>query len=211
MKRDAASTVIPTHGLKAEALASMSVSFERFCLAAGLETLSEMLEQDATAACGERHERGERRQAHRWGRTKGGIGFHGGKVEIERPRLRGLDGAERVLPSLWFGAGSERRSASQAPDWLCFGGVSLRCVFTIGISRFSLTVDYIDATTALFEKAGGTLLEGPYDLIAQEARPGKWPRRPAPWGPRIEFERFVAPFAKTQRRDRSAGWRCASA
>ena len=60
------------------------VGIERFCLAAGLETLSEMLEQDATAACGERHERGERRQAHRWGRTKGRRGFHGGKVEIER-------------------------------------------------------------------------------------------------------------------------------
>ena len=106
MKRDSTSTAIPTHGLKTEALASMSASFERFCLAAGLETLSEMLEQDATAACGERHERGERRQAHRWGRTKGKIGFHGGKVEIERPRVRGLDGAERVLPS-WESAVSE--------------------------------------------------------------------------------------------------------
>src|SRR5208283_4435100 len=97
MKKHTTSTAIPTHALKAEALASMSASFERFCLAAGLETLSEMLEQDATAACGERHERGERRQAHRWGRTKG---------KIERPRVRGLDGAERVLPS-WANAVSE--------------------------------------------------------------------------------------------------------
>ena len=106
MKKHTTSTAIPTHALKAEALASMSASFEGFCLAAGLETLSEMLEQDATAACGERHERGERRQAHRWGRTKGKIGFHGGKVEIDRPRVRGLDGAERVLPS-WENAVSE--------------------------------------------------------------------------------------------------------
>ena len=51
----------------------------------------------------------ERRQAHRRGRTKGKIGFHGGKVEIERPRIRGLDGAERALPS-WENAVSE--------DWL---------------------------------------------------------------------------------------------
>ena len=65
MKKHTTSTAIPMYALKAEALASMSASFERFCLAAGLETLSEMLEQDATAACGERHERGERRQAHR--------------------------------------------------------------------------------------------------------------------------------------------------
>ncbi len=40
MKRDTTSTAISTHALKAEALASMSASFERFCLAAGLETLS---------------------------------------------------------------------------------------------------------------------------------------------------------------------------
>ncbi len=106
MKKHTTSTAIPTHALKAEALASMSASFERFCLASGLETLSEMMEQDATAACGERHERGSQRQAHRWGRTKGKIGFHGGKVEIERPRVRGLDGAECVLPS-WESAVSE--------------------------------------------------------------------------------------------------------
>ena len=64
MKKHTTSTAIPTYALKAEALASMSASFERFCLAAGLETLSEMLEQDATAVCGERHERGERRPRH---------------------------------------------------------------------------------------------------------------------------------------------------
>ena len=33
------------------------------------------------------------------GQTKGKIGFHGGKVEIERPRVRGLDGEELALPS----------------------------------------------------------------------------------------------------------------
>ncbi len=109
MNNHTTSTAIPIYALKAEALASMSASFDRFCLAAGLETLSEMLEQDATAACGERHERGERRQAHRWGRTKGKIGFHGGKVEVERPRVRGRDGVEYVLPS-WESAASE--------DWL---------------------------------------------------------------------------------------------
>ena len=92
MKKHTTSTAIPTYALKAEALASMSASFERFCLAAGLETLSEMLEEDATAACGERHARGERRQAHRWGRTKGKIGFHGGKVEIEPHGFAGSTG-----------------------------------------------------------------------------------------------------------------------
>ncbi len=53
--------------------------------------------------------RGPNRQAHRWGKTKGKIGFHGGLVEIERPRLRGFDGKERALPS-W--------EAAVAEDWL---------------------------------------------------------------------------------------------
>ncbi len=109
MKKHITSTAIPTHALKTEALAGMSASFERFCLAVGIETLSEMMEQDAEAVCGARHARDEGRQAHRWGRTKGKIGFHGGKVEIERPRVRGFDGAEHALPS-WESAMGE--------DWL---------------------------------------------------------------------------------------------
>ena len=106
MKEHITSTAIPTHALKTKALASMSASFEQFCLAAGVEALAEMMEQDAAAACGGRHERGEQRKAHRWGRTKGKIGFHGGKVEVERPRVRGLDGGEYVLPS-WESAVGE--------------------------------------------------------------------------------------------------------
>jgi len=106
MKEHITSTAIPTHALKAEALAGISASFEQFCLASGVEALTEMMEQDAAAACGARHERGERRKAHRWGRTKGKVGFHGGKVEVERPRVRGLDGKEHILPS-WESAVGE--------------------------------------------------------------------------------------------------------
>jgi len=106
MRKAITSTAVPTHALKSEALAGMTASFDRFCLAAGIETLSEMMEQDAEAICGLRHARGEGRLAHRWGRTKGKIGFHGGKVDVERPRVRGLDGEERILPS-WKSAVGE--------------------------------------------------------------------------------------------------------
>src|ERR1700736_1710041 len=41
----------------------------------------------------------KQRRGHRWGRTKGKIGFHGGKVDIERPRVRELNGKELSLPS----------------------------------------------------------------------------------------------------------------
>jgi hypothetical protein len=92
-----------------EAVSNMSGSFELFCLASGMEALGEMMDHDAQAVCGPRHARGGDRQAHRWGKTKGEIGFHGGKVEIERPRLRGFDGKEQALPS-W--------EAAVADDWL---------------------------------------------------------------------------------------------
>jgi transposase-like protein len=82
-----------------ETWAEVGASFERFCLAAGIATLSEMLEADAARLCGPRHGRTDDRQGHRWGRTRGKLGFHGGKVEVERPRVRSREGAELALPS----------------------------------------------------------------------------------------------------------------
>src|SRR6266704_1466487 len=87
----------------------VSASFDRFCLAAGIEALGTMMEKDAEEACGPRHARGEGRRGHRWGRTQGKIGFHGGKVDVERPRVRDLEGNEVALPS-WKHAVEE--------DWL---------------------------------------------------------------------------------------------
>ena len=109
MNRSTTSTAIPTRALKFEALANISASFELFCLASGMEALGEMMDHDARAICGPRHARGHDRRAHRWGKTRGKIGFHGGKVEIERPRLRSFEGKEQALPS-W--------EAAVAEDWL---------------------------------------------------------------------------------------------
>ena len=83
-------------------------SFERFCLTAGIGAIEQMLCEDAQRLAGPRHSRGER-VGHRWGATKGKIGFHGGKVDIERPRLRGFDGKEHPVPS-W--------EAAVAENWL---------------------------------------------------------------------------------------------
>src|SRR3981081_1978524 len=58
----------------------VSASFDRFCLAAEIQTLGAMMEADAEVACGPRHSRSEDRRGHRWGRTAGKIGFHAGKV-----------------------------------------------------------------------------------------------------------------------------------
>ena len=77
----------------------VTASFDRFCPTAGIETLGAMLERDAEATCGPRHARGQGRRGHRWGHTQGKIGFHGGKVVIDRPRVRGRAGKELSLAS----------------------------------------------------------------------------------------------------------------
>ena len=81
-----------------EAFQEIEESFERFCLKAGLETLTQMLEVDASALCGPRHGHTPERAGHPWGRTRGNIEFHGGRVDVERPRVRSRDGGEIPLP-----------------------------------------------------------------------------------------------------------------
>src|SRR5713101_1402219 len=84
-------------------------SFEGFCLTAGIGAIEQMLSEDAQQLVGVPHSRGGGRISYRWGRTKGKIGFHGGKVAVHRPRVRSLDGHEVALPT-W--------TAAQAEDWL---------------------------------------------------------------------------------------------
>ena len=42
-------TAVPTRALKLEAMSNISVSFELFCLASGMEALGEMMDHDAQA------------------------------------------------------------------------------------------------------------------------------------------------------------------
>lgn len=98
------STAVPA-GIVEEAWQGVEASFERFCLTAGIATLARMMEEDATVLCGPRYGRDETK-GHRWGKTKGKVDFHGGKVEVERPRVRSKDGCEMPLPS-WEAAQSE--------------------------------------------------------------------------------------------------------
>ena len=106
MKTPITSAAVMPSALVDEAVDEVRASFERLCLTAGLATLTGMMEEDAARLCGPRHGRGGDREGHRWGRAKGKIGFHGGKVEVERPRVRARDGGEMVLPS-WTAAVDE--------------------------------------------------------------------------------------------------------
>jgi putative transposase len=92
-----------------KAMEEVAASFDRFCLAAGIEALGELMQKDAVQVCGSRHLRAETRRGYRWGRTRSKIGFHAGKIDVERPRVRDFAGRELVLPS-W-----ER---AMAEDWL---------------------------------------------------------------------------------------------
>src|SRR4051794_41563551 len=99
MTRDITPAGSPATGAVDEAFAEVRASFDRFCLAAGIEALGTMMEADVTAACGPRHGRDAARRAHRWGRTRGRIGFHGGKNQGAGPRGPGVDGPEGTNPS----------------------------------------------------------------------------------------------------------------
>ena len=92
-----------------EAWEAVGASFERFCLTAGIATLAGMMEEDTARLCGGRYRRSSDKAAHRWGKTRGKIGFHGGKIGVDRPCVRGRAGGELALPS-W--------EAAQAEDWL---------------------------------------------------------------------------------------------
>ena len=81
-------------------------SFDQFCLLAGFSALGEMMEADVTALTGEAHARDTDKPGYRWSRTCGRLlGFHGGKVELERPLVRSkVTGKELALPG-WQEAG----------------------------------------------------------------------------------------------------------
>src|SRR5918996_974096 len=107
-----ASTTEMTAAVEA-AWEAVGASFERFCLIAGLSSLTQMLDEDARALAGERHARDAAKPGYRWGRTKGRLGFHGGKVELERPRIRSkTTGKELPLPS-W----AEATAAGWLEQW----------------------------------------------------------------------------------------------
>src|ERR1700757_389455 len=116
-------------------------SFERFCLTAGIGAIEQMLCEDVQQLAGAPHNRGGGHVGHRWGRTKGKIGFHGGKVAVHRPRVRSYDGHEVALPT-W--------TAAQAEDWL---------------GRWAMNLMLINVSTRKLRRAGG-LPEGDLPVIA---------------------------------------------
>jgi putative transposase len=131
MKRNTTREAATPHMIVEDAWEAVGASFERFCLSAGVAALSAMMEQDAAALCGSRHGREAGKAGHRWGKTEGPIGFHGGKIIVERPRVRAKGNkTELALPS-W--------SAAVAEDWLGKWAMNLMLI-NVSTRRFGRAV-----------------------------------------------------------------------
>ena len=114
-------------------------SFETFCLLAGIEAFQDLLEEEAADLCGERHQRHEDRQGRRWGKARSPVAFHGGRVDIERPRVRTPDGQQELeLPSL---------AAGQREDWLGRWAMN-QMLINVSTRRFRRSVRLPDGDVA---------------------------------------------------------------
>jgi transposase-like protein len=120
-------------------------SFENFCLLAGIEAFQDLLEDEAADLCGERHQRHEDRRGRRWGKARSPVAFHGGRVDIERPRVRTPDGQQELeLPSL---------AAGQREDWLGQWAMN-QMLINVSTRRFRRSVRLPDGDVASIKGDG---------------------------------------------------------
>lgn len=68
--------------------------------ARGLEALDEVFRAEAAELAGPKGKHRPSRTHHHWGSTHSELSFGGRRVRVPRPRVRGLDGREGVLPSV---------------------------------------------------------------------------------------------------------------
>ena len=114
-------------------------SFENFCLLAGIEAFQDLLEEEAADLCGERHQRHQDRRGRRWGKARSPVAFHGGRIDIERPRVRTPDGQQELeLPSL---------AAGQREDWLGRWAMN-QMLINVSTRRFRRSVRLPDGDVA---------------------------------------------------------------
>src|SRR5512142_1167612 len=121
-------------------------SFATFCLLAGIEAFQDLLEEEAADLCGERHQRHEKRRGRRWGTAKSPMAFHGGRVDIQRPRVRTPDGRQELeLPSF---------AAGQREDWLGRWAMN-QMLINVSTRRFRCSIRLPDGDVAS-RKGDGT-------------------------------------------------------
>lgn len=87
--------------LRNEAWGDVRDSFEKFCLTCGVEVLQGMMAENVAELAGERHERAPDKPGYRWGSTVSRLDFHGGKVPLERPRVRDKNAGKEIPLATW--------------------------------------------------------------------------------------------------------------
>lgn len=111
-------------------------SFEKFCLVAGIEAFQDIMGQEASELCGERYQRHEGRRGRRWGATRSEVAYHGGRVGIDRPRVRTLEGKQE-LQLASFAAATEE-------DWLGQWAMN-QMLINVSTRKFRRSVRLADA------------------------------------------------------------------
>ncbi|MCP4545520.1 MAG: IS256 family transposase [bacterium] len=88
------------HAFVEDAFEAVTESFDQFCLMAGIGSLTQLMNEDVDALAGQRYGHCPDKPGYRWGRTNALVGFHGGKIAVDRPRVRHkATGKEMLLPS----------------------------------------------------------------------------------------------------------------
>jgi transposase-like protein len=105
-------------------LVETRASVMELCIHTGLEVVKTMMEEDRTALCGPVRKHDRERQAHRGGTAPSEITLGGQRVALRRPRVRGVEGRERVLPS--FAWASSRDALEEATWEAIASGVATR-------------------------------------------------------------------------------------
>jgi len=103
MKKNSTTAGLVAAGLEA-AWEDVSVSFERFCLTAGMATLTAMMEVDAAELCGARHGRKRDRRAYRWAGRRASLDFTAARSALYDPAC-----VPAVAPSWGCRAGRRRK------------------------------------------------------------------------------------------------------
>ena len=96
-----------------------------FVVDAGLLALQEMLEGERTTVCGPRYQHQDARAAYRGGHTVGELVMGGRRVRVRRPRARGANGHEVVLPT-WTAYAAEDPLHERAMAQMLIGVSSRR-------------------------------------------------------------------------------------
>ena len=73
MKKSTTLSAVVQPSIIEDAWQEVSASFERFCLTAGIATLTRLMEEDADGLCGPRYGHRDGKDGHRWGKTKGKV------------------------------------------------------------------------------------------------------------------------------------------